>query len=358
MRGQKQGNGKKAEIVVRREETTEDIAHGGSWKIAYADFVTAMMAFFLLMWLINATTEAQRRGLADYFAPSNVFSLHYSGSGKPFGGRTPFSDGRMVSDNGAVQVITGTAEPEPNAKPDPNSRNPGTVPPERARVPPIHPGPATIAAIATPVAANPIPTPGGPADQKKGEAGPDIGAPALPLAFDRTAAAQEQASFARAAAEVRAAIRQDPALAGLADQIAIDVTAQGLRIQIMDTRHRPMFALGSAALTRPAQMFVALLAPILTRLAGPIEISGYTDAAPYHGNGTSNWDLSAERANTARALLVADGLPEGRIARVAGYADRDLLLPADPLAAANRRITILVTGVKKAAPPRATVVPQ
>jgi len=121
VRGQKQGNGKRAGIVVRREEATADAHHGGSWKIAYADFVTAMMAFFLLMWLINATTEAQRRGLADYFAPSNVFSLRTSGSGKPFGGRTPFSTGLMVSDNGAMQVITGPAEPEPNARPDPGA---------------------------------------------------------------------------------------------------------------------------------------------------------------------------------------------------------------------------------------------
>src|SRR6201987_5766955 len=89
--------------------------HGGAWKVAYADFVTAMMAFFLLMWLLNATTEAQRRGLADYFSPATIFSRNSSGSGQPFGGRTPYSQGAEVSDQGVVAPITGTAEPEPDA---------------------------------------------------------------------------------------------------------------------------------------------------------------------------------------------------------------------------------------------------
>lgn len=345
MKGQQQGSGqrntRKARIVIRREEVTESVAHGGSWKIAYADFVTAMMAFFLLMWLISATTEAQRKGLANYFSPTNVFSLRFSGAGKPFGGRTPFSDGRLVADTGAVQVITGPIQPEPTPWPDPDTRTPGTMPPERARLPPSHPGPATIASMNASGRA-PSPASGsGHANERGGPAGPDIGAPAL---ISPSASAPALAPFARAEAEVRAAIGQTPGLAGLAGQVAVDITARGLRIQIMDARRRPMFALGSAAPTKPARAFIVRLAPILARISGPVEISGYTDAAPYRGNGhgMSNWDLSAERANATRALLVASGLPEARIARVAGYADRDLLLPADPLAAANRRIAILV----------------
>jgi chemotaxis protein MotB len=379
VRGQRQGNGRRAGIVIRREEETSEPHHGGSWKIAYADFVTAMMAFFLLMWLINATTEAQRKGLANYFAPSNQFSLRESGAGKPFGGRTPFSNGMMVSDTGAMQVITGPAEPEPNAIPDPTSRVPGMIPPERARQSPIHPGPATIAASEGAERSTPPAPPAGKAagamasakGAAAGPAGPDIGAPAMkpagPPAARPDEAAQEQATqqatqqaaFARAAEAVRDALGRDKALAGMANQVAIDVTPQGLRIQIMDAKHRPMFALGSAEPTKPAREFLAKLAPILGRIAGSIEISGYTDAAPYRqggpvaaqgtGRGTgqatamSNWDLSAERANATRAALVGDGLAEARIARVAGYADRDLLLPADPLAAENRRIAILVT---------------
>src|SRR5579875_1206209 len=92
-------------VVIRKEEAEESAHHGGQWKVAYADFVTAMMAFFLLMWLINATTEAQRRGLADYFAPMNALGRSTSGSGAPFGGKTPYEQGEMVSDLGTQSVV-------------------------------------------------------------------------------------------------------------------------------------------------------------------------------------------------------------------------------------------------------------
>ncbi len=140
-KGRKQGN-EKAGIVVRKEEIVAGAAHGGAWKVAYADFVTAMMAFFLLMWLINATTETQRKGLANYFAPTAVLSFHYSGAGKPFGGKTPFSKGQMVSDAGAVQVIKGEAEPEPATPPDAKAVRPGTEAPERGTAPKVKVGPA------------------------------------------------------------------------------------------------------------------------------------------------------------------------------------------------------------------------
>src|SRR5579871_626847 len=97
----------KGAILIRKEEVVEGEAHGGSWKVAYADFVTAMMAFFLLMWLLNATTEDQRKGLADYFSPNSVLSQHSSGTGQPFGGKTAFSEGALVSDDGATQVTVG-----------------------------------------------------------------------------------------------------------------------------------------------------------------------------------------------------------------------------------------------------------
>src|SRR5580704_9426389 len=99
--------GKGGNIIIRREEVVEGGGHGGAWKVAYADFVTAMMAFFLLMWLVNATTEEQRKGLADYFSPNSVLWHNSSGMGQPFGGRTAFSDGAMVSDLGAAQVTQG-----------------------------------------------------------------------------------------------------------------------------------------------------------------------------------------------------------------------------------------------------------
>ncbi len=337
-KGRKRGNEKAGGDVIRKEAVVAGGHHGGAWKVAYADFVTAMMAFFLLMWLINATTEAQRKGLANYFAPTAVLSFHYSGSGRPFGGKTPFSHGQMVSNKGAVQAITGKAQPEPNARPDLRTRQPGTRAPEsgvaRARQP----------AAGSP-AAGPVPAPPG------GVAGPDVGAPALPLTAGPGAghpaspAARQEASFERARQQIRAAILHDPSLAAFAKQFAVDVTSRGLRIQILDGRHRPMFTLGSAVLAPAAQQFLAQLAPIVARLVGPVAVSGFTDAAPYHGGGMSNWDLSTERANAARSLLVAGGLPGARIVRVSGHADRELLLPAQPLAAANRRVSILVERV-------------
>ncbi len=337
-KGRKQGN-EKAGIVIRKEEIVVAGAHGGAWKVAYADFVTAMMAFFLLMWLINATTEAQRKGLANYFAPTSVMSFHYSGAGKPFGGKTAFSRGQMVSDAGAVQVITGKQQPEPTERPDSRTPRPGTLAPERGTTRKVENGPAAPFA----------PTPGG-------VGGPDVGAPALPLAAGKGGGAarpdaaaleagRQQAAFARAAGEIRGAIRAHPGLRAIARQIAIDITPRGLRIQIMDDKKRPMFALGSAALAPAAQHFLALLAPILGRLSGPIAISGYTDAAPYLGTGMTNWELSTERANAARSLLVESGLAGARVASVSGYADRNLLLPAQPLAAQNRRVAILVERV-------------
>src|SRR3954453_12496259 len=96
-------------IIIKREEVIEGGHHGGAWKVAYADFVTAMMAFFLLMWLLNATSDDQRRGLADYFAPSSALGRSATGSGEPFGGNTPNSDGAMVSDNGAIRLEQGRA---------------------------------------------------------------------------------------------------------------------------------------------------------------------------------------------------------------------------------------------------------
>ena len=153
MRGKADRKGK-AEILIRKEEVVEGEAHGGSWKVAYADFVTAMMAFFLLMWLLNATTEDQRKGLADYFSPNSVLSHNSSGMGQPFSGRTAFSEGGMLSDLGTTQVTVGQQpvvdhveedgsdviaqsrphrDDTPNKQPDLGGRPPPKPPPQQVR---------------------------------------------------------------------------------------------------------------------------------------------------------------------------------------------------------------------------------
>jgi chemotaxis protein MotB len=146
----------------------------------------------------------------------------------------------------------------------------------------------------------------------------------------------------QAAQQIREAVRADPALADVAKQLSIDMTPEGLRVQILDEDRQPMFATGSAVANDRARLLLQKVAPVLMTLKEDITIAGHTDAAPYKGGDRTNWELSADRANGTRRLLVEAGLPPARIRSVTGNADRDLLLPGDPLAAANRRIAILV----------------
>jgi len=137
-------------------------------------------------------------------------------------------------------------------------------------------------------------------------------------------------------------VAADPALADLARQLAIDITPEGLRVQILDEEQKPMFTTGSAAPNDRARLLLQKVVPVLQRLPEDISIAGHTDSEPFHGTDRTNWELSAERANATRKLLVDAGLPESRVRSVVGNADRDPLLPADPRAAANRRIAIVV----------------
>jgi chemotaxis protein MotB len=349
-------------IIIRREEVVEGGHHGGAWKVAYADFVTAMMAFFLLMWLLNATTEDQRRGLADYFSPSNLFSHANSGNGAPFGGRTPYTNGEMASDRGSTDIINGQTPPQLDVDED-DSDTPatsrvyhrdGVAEPTKAlrdRGDRRH---------ATPT--KPGGEPGGATGDTSGDAaksgvartamaaqpgGRNAAGAEQPGAVTAEQAAQEQAkqeraAFTQAARQIRDAVAADPALAGLAPQLAIDMTPEGLRVQIMDEEQLPMFATGSATLNERARDLLLKVAPVLMKLSESIAIDGHTDSTPYHGNDRTNWELSTERANATRRLLVDAGLPEARIRSVTGHADRDPLLPADRTAAANRRIAIVV----------------
>jgi chemotaxis protein MotB len=421
-KGGKAGGRNAGVTIIRREEVIAGGHHGGAWKVAYADFVTAMMAFFLLMWLLNATTEDQRKGLADYFSPNNLMSHASSGTGQPFGGHTVFDTGGMVSDRGAAQVLVGKrpvvedpADDDADTQPAPSSHgaaaqagpvgklDAGT--PGSAKMSPADPDAANPEA-ANPLAANPlvtnqlatdrrVATPGtatpgtanpvvatlGEADQ--GATGP-AAAGSQAARSDRTGpgrvgstdatqssavmasavvarletpagtsapteaqlqAAQERREklvFQQAAEQLRQAVQGDPALAGLSRQLAIDITPEGLRIQLLDEDRLPMFATGSATPNDRVQMLLAKVAPVLMRLPEDIAVVGHTDAKPFVGTGKTNWELSTERANATRRLLTDAGLAEARISRVTGLADRDALLPADPLAAANRRIAIIV----------------
>ena len=313
--------------IIRREEVVEGGHHGGAWKVAYADFVTAMMAFFLLMWLLNATTEAQRRGLADYFNPAASVTNGRSGSGLPLAGHSPFEDGDAVSDRGTVAVMNANAPPV-----DQEDDGSDTV------------------AVKT------VHAEGG---QGAGQGGQEVskGPQAAAVAAEKRVAEQarrtEQAGFAKAAAEMQKAIAADPELAPIARQLSIDLTPEGLRVQIKDSENVPMFTNGSAEPSAKATAVLKRLTPMLLALHEPIAIAGYTDATPYAGVGRTNWDLSADRANVARRILTEAGLPDSRIRDVTGHGQRDPLVADNPMAAANRRIAILLVRTAPPVPPPA-----
>ena len=337
MAGKAKGGG--GTIVIRREEGGEHGHHGGAWKVAYADFVTAMMAFFLLMWLLNATTEEQRRGLADYFAPTNLLARSVSGSGQPFGGQTPNDQGNQTSTSGAITlqqgrlpVVMDIEEDDSDTPARPMPRREGPEAREDSE------NPRLVVAPPPGVLDGPDAPRGGPAETTTPEPDPEaLGEAELRQELAR----RERETFERVADQIRQTIAADPALADLARQMLVEQTPEGLRIQLVDTDRQPMFALGGAAPNDRARALLARVAQATARLPNQVDIAGHTDSTPFRGGGDrSNWDLSAERANVTRRLLTEAGLSDARIRSVSGRADRDPLLADQPAAAANRRVSI------------------
>jgi chemotaxis protein MotB len=298
--------------------------HGGAWKVAYADFVTAMMAFFLLLWLLNATTEEQRIGIANYFAPS-VAPDASSGSNGVMGGQTITTDGAMVAQNSTPSV---TVEIDaPPAETDGSD------------------GGAAAAATQTDEAEQTAP-----AEQQAAQP-----ADAQTNASDREAQKLlkelEDEQFRQAEHQLRQAIQQVPDLKTLAQNLIIDRTPEGMRIQLVDQDRISMFASGSAKMEDYTKKLLDLVAQVVARMPNKISISGHTDSMPYQSdNGYSNWELSADRANAARRELLAAGLSPDRIANVVGKADTDPLLPDDPSSPRNRRLSIVLLHEQPAQP--------
>ncbi|WP_119458268.1 flagellar motor protein MotB [Rhodospirillaceae bacterium SYSU D60014] len=275
-------------IIIKKVKKGRPHAHyGGAWKVAYADFVTAMMAFFLLLWLLNATTEEQRKGIADYFSP-NLVSNSESGANGVLGGRTIMTDGAMRSDSAPPNLIME------------------------------------------------MPQFGEMVEQ---EIDPD----ALSEEAARLLAEQEETRFRDAEFALRQAIQDVPELNQLAENLIIDRTPEGMRIQIVDRERLSMFPLGSSEMLDHTKKLMTLVAEAIRRLPNKIAITGHTDSRPYvHKGGFSNWELSAERANASRRALIATGLPESRIASVIGKADEEPLITEDPTSPRNRRISIVL----------------
>jgi chemotaxis protein MotB len=267
-------------IIIKKIKKGGHGHHGGAWKIAYADFVTAMMAFFLLMWLLGSTTKGDLRGIADYFnTPLQVAMAGGSGSG----------DSSSVLRGGGEDLTRTTGQVKRGSN-DAAKRS------------------YTIKGMA--------------ADMQK--------------------AADEEAKLTKK--RIEQSLERNPRLRDVKNQVKMDVTSDGLRIQIVDDKNRPMFDSGSTVVKPYMRELLGEIAKVLNDVDSRVTLSGHTDSSPFSGGdrGYSNWELSTDRANASRRELVAGGIAENKILRVVGLAAMVPYDPTAPDAPVNRRISIVV----------------
>jgi len=272
-------NDKNTPIVKRVRRGRRD-HHSGAWKIAYADFVTAMMAFFLLMWLLSSTSQEDLRGIADYFKSPLRVSLA-AGDGRGDSASVLKGGGRDFTRR-EVAVRKGETE-----------------------------------------------------EQKK-----TINLKSPDAAVERA----EMSQLRNLKGKIEKSFDASPLLREYRKQMLIDITTEGLRIQLVDAQNRPMFESGRAELLPHMRQILHEIGRSLNDMPNKISLAGHTDAKPYSAGerGYSNWELSADRANASRRELVAAGMAEGKVVRVVGLSSSVLLDKADPLNPVNRRISIVV----------------
>ena len=294
------GDGDGNIIIIKKVKKGGHGSHGGAWKIAYADFVTAMMAFFLLMWLLANTSEEQKKGIADYFTPTARVSPTTSGSDGVLGGQTITEEGAKISDRSAigVQVTLPPAEEE-DTEPDP--------------------------------------------DAPAGETAAEKAAREAEEAVQKAKFEEETKQFDEAEAALKRAITEAPELRELVNNLVVDHTPEGLRIQLVDQNKKSMFPSGRANMFEHTQQLMALVVKAIGNLPQNISIKGHTDATPFSGaNGYTNWELSTDRANASRRALISSGLAPERVVSVVGRAAMDPLIIEDPRSPQNRRISIIL----------------
>ncbi|MDB5418405.1 MAG: motB [Phenylobacterium sp.] len=289
-------------IIVKKIKKVQGGGHhGGAWKVAYADFVTAMMAFFLLMWLINTTSPEQKRGIADYFAPASV-SETTSGSGGILGGTALGADGPKSA--GSSSIIQDLA---PDSKTPNNGKN---------------------------------------KDASKANA-ENASTEALRKELEK----REEAAFASAAQSLRQSLQNMPELAELSKNIIVDQTPEGLRIQLVDQEGRSMFEQGSTKPNPRAALLLRAVSKVINQLPNRISIYGHTSANVGGGKAEGDWTLSAGRAEGSRKVLQAAGVDPDRIYQVSGKASSEPLYPDDPTLPGNRRIAIVLLREAPVLPP-------
>lgn len=284
-------------IIIKKVKKHRHVHHGGAWKIAYADFVTAMMAFFLLLWLVSVTTPEQKEGLASYFAPPNIAPTT-SGSGGLMGG--------TALDNADAMMSGSTPQDRTDASVTPKGKQFGTVE--------------------------------GALSGRDELSGSEFDAAKLSQ-YDLKAS--DDQSFHSAAASIRQAWQAMPDITEIADNLLVEETSEGLNIRIIDQEGRPMFAEGSKYPNEVTRQAIAAVAPILQKLSNPVRISGHTAAGGIYANPRyGSWELSADRANTVRQILGEFGLSDDHVDSVVGRATSQPFFPNDPYMAANERIEI------------------
>ena len=278
----------KKPIVIKRIKKVEGGHHGGAWKIAYADFVTAMMAFFLLMWLLGSTTKGDLKGISDFFkTPLKVALLGGSGSG----------DSSSVIHGGGKDLTRSTGQVKE-----------GDLPTKK-RI---------------------------------------INLKETQREFLQLQKQRELEKLKQLKSNIEKAIESNVKLRKYRSQILLDITSEGLRIQIVDKKNRPMFKSGSARLEPYTKDILHEIGMALNQVPNKISLSGHTDAEPYAGGaaGYSNWELSSDRANASRRELIAGGMSPDKVVRVVGLASAVLFDKKNPLDPINRRISIIVMNKK------------
>ncbi|MGM0560282.1 MAG: flagellar motor protein MotB [Pseudomonadota bacterium] len=301
-------------ILIKKKKSGHGHGHhGGAWKVAYADFVTAMMAFFLLLWLISSTSEEQKEGIADYFTPTTLTTDSSSGSDGILGGQTITADGAARDDRSPMGFGSG-------------------LPSRETRI-----------------------EGGAAADQDQSNSNESDGEGNQTQSLDQDTlskaeetirqrrAEQDAAAFRSAKNELMSEIADRPELAGLKENLLVDQTDEGLRIQLIDQQGTDMFPSGSAEPHEHTVRLLDMVSSAIDGLPNRVAISGHTDSTPYRdGSNYGNWELSSDRANASRRAMIESGLEEGRVETVVGKADTDPLDPQNTTAPRNRRISIVL----------------
>lgn len=310
-------------IIVKRVKKSAAGHHGGAWKIAFADFATAMMAFFLVLWLMSSATPEQKKAIAGYFQDPIGFTESASPYVIDLGGTpTPAPDRTLNPEIQAQPDSTqNKVNPDMEERADPNDSN--RVQPDPTQSPDSSPD-----------------------RQPNAAAQKDQNQQAQKMDASQAEKIAEQVDKERLELllqELQNKIEQNPELQKFKDQILLEITQDGLRIQIVDAENRPMFDSGSPRLKSYFEDILLAMADTIRQVPNKISISGHTDAARYNGKGDfSNWELSAGRANAARRALIAGGYPEEQVARIVGYASSAPFDREHPLNPVNRRIDIIV----------------